>query len=142
MSYNLADFEQHLYDLLSADATIQSLVGSPARIYSRVPQDEIYPYITITEITDNERGSQSLPDGSSIDLTISTWDENSSRIPIQNLQKAIDDVLHRSDVDNCTTGSTLTIMDFHRNSATVLLDPDNKTWHGVQLYTILVGRTT
>lgn len=139
MSYNLADFEQHLYDLLTADATLMGLVSG---VYNRVPQDEPYPYITITDITDNQRGAQDLPEGSLIDLTISVWDENSSRIPVQNIQKRIDEVLHRSEVNNCTTGSTLTIMDFHRISATVLLDPDNKTWHGVQLYEVLVGRTS
>lgn len=138
MSYAIKEFQQHIFDLLTADAT---LMGKVTGVFDHVPQEQAPPFVTIGDITDNDRGNESH-EGNLIDLTVHVWSENSSKIQCMDIQSDVDRILHRSDETDCTTATSLTIMDFHRVSANILKDPDNKTWHGVQVFEILTGRTT
>lgn len=138
MSYALKEIQQHIYDLLTADVT---LMGKITGVFDHVPQEQATPFVTIGDITDNDRGSNFF-EGNLMDLTVNVWDEDASKVDCMDIQADVDRILHRSEVNDCTTGTSLTIMDFHRISANILKDPDNKTWHGVQVFEILTSRTT
>lgn len=135
MSYAVKEFQQHVYDLLTADATLVSKITG---VFDHVPQEQAFPYVTITDITDNDRGNSST-EGNLIDLTVSSWTRGTSKIPCMDIQADIDRILHRSEKNDCDMVS-YGVMDFHRVTATIILDPDGKTWHGIQTFEILLGR--
>lgn len=136
MSHAVLAFQTHIYSLLTGDAT---LMGKITGVYDRVAEGAAFPYVTITDITDNDRGNDTL-EGNLIDLTVSVWSRDFSKVETLDIQADVDRILHRSDVENCTIGTSYNVLDFHRVSSTVLLDPDALTWHGVQTFEVLLGQ--
>lgn len=135
MSFETA-LQAAIYDLLSADTAISSLV---AGVYDDVPQGSDtgssadFPYITIGEAvhtawdTDTSRGDDAS-------ITVHVWSRYPGRAETKQIQGAIYDALHRSNL--AVTGYATVGVDWEQSES--FLDTDGETRHGVQTFRILL----
>jgi hypothetical protein len=139
MTWAPQETQKVIYDLLSTDATLQTLIGGTVgdtRIYDRVPNEKDPPFVTIGDISYSDRGNHTW-EGLTAEVTINVWyrEPNAGRKQVQNIQKRIDELLHKS--EPCIEGWN--IVSFRRSTINILLDPDNITFHGIQKFNLLIG---
>lgn len=141
MSDRTIDLRVALFERLSTDATIQSLVST--RIYDNVPQRTDYPYITISENVVNDysdKGEDDIDpdtDGQEHFPVINVYD----RSPESRGQKKINEILSRvRSLLHCRDlfldGVQLTYLIRYETSF-VRQDPDTTSWHGYARYRAL-----
>ena len=139
MTFAPQEIQKTLYTVLSTDSALQTLLGGGAsdkKVYDRVPQEQTFPFVTIGEIMNVDRGSHNT-EGYSNTITIHVWDQglNAGRKQVQTIQKRIDELLHNQE----PSISGWDVVCFRRSSSNVLIDPDNITFHGVQIFNLLTG---
>lgn len=128
-----------IYEVLSQDAALQTLLGGTAqdkKVYDRVPQEKAFPFVTIGDVTWDERGNQTWEGWKGL-ITINVWyrEPKAGRLGVQLIQKRIDELLHRQ--DPCVEGWN--IVDLRRSSINIVIDPDNITIHGISKYNLYLG---
>lgn len=133
------ELQKAVYGILTADSTLQGLIGGSTgdkKIYDRVPQEKAYPYLTIGDFQSEDRGNHTW-EGIAGTLTINVWyrEPNAGRKQVQNIQKAIDDLLHKAEPS--LNGWNVILM--RRSTRNILIEPDNVTFHGIQTFKIFLG---
>lgn len=81
------ELQKHLFYQLTTNEEVQDEIGSPARVYDRVPDNVVYPFVVIGE-------AKSIPwngvdDGVEHDLKIHSYSKYAGRKEVKNVMSAI-----------------------------------------------------
>lgn len=94
---SLVALQTALASALANAASIQALVGDPARVYDHVPQDATFPYIEIGDVeasADNDKDTNRIV--AQVQINVWTGDEYAGRGSALQIMDAIYGVLHRA----------------------------------------------
>jgi hypothetical protein len=115
----------------------QTLVAAPAltgrlggdRIYSKAPQGQALPYITLgqTVTLDWSTGTE---DGTEHDLTLHIWSRADSAEEVHEIMDAVKAVLH----DRPLSLDDHYLVNLRHEFAEARIDPDGETMHGIVRY--------
>lgn len=133
MAYAPNELQKAVFLALSANSGLTTLLGG-AKIYDFTPDGTAYPYITFNGGDAVDRGSDDS-DGWLHTLELHTWYRGRGRKGVLAIQELIDGILHNQEI----AISGFTNLSFRRDFQTVLVEPDNITYHGVQRFRILTG---
>jgi len=134
MTWLPTETQKAIFAVLSEDEELISLLGSGQRIFDNVPQNMSYPYVTMQIKPWADRANTTW-DGLTGELTIGTWCRAAGDLPVQTIQKRIDELLNNT--DPCIEGGT--VISFRRTMIDILQDPDGVTLHGVQKFNLKIG---
>lgn len=141
------EIQKSIYAKLRADANLYILLArdvqdkSKSAIYDNVPEavdsgsDNVFPYITIGDDTaidwdtDNSQGKEAT-------LTIHSWSRYRGRKEVKEIQGAIYNALHLSNLIITGYHSVLMVSEYSET----LVDPDGLTRHGVQRFRLIVEK--
>lgn len=124
------EMQQAVYAALRADASLQSLISNPVRVYdSTAPQDSDFPYLVIGLGTGDDFDTKNT-DGMDATFEIHTWSQQDGFSETKQIMAAVVDAL--DNVALSVTGHTLALLRFVGSNT--LLDPDAETRHGVQRF--------
>lgn len=135
MTWGPQETQKTIFDTLSNDATLTALLGA-SKIFDHVPDNTPFPFVTIGDMVWEDRGNHTW-DGLTGRLQINVWYRapGRGRKNVQEIQKRIDELLHSQDV--CIDGWD--IISLRRSTLEILIEPDNVTLHGVQIFNLLIG---
>lgn len=85
--------QQAVFTRLGADAALAVLVGS--RIYDEVPRPVVFPYVTLSEMDVQDKGTKS-GDVLELTLTLHVWSLQSGMKETQQILAALRDLLHNA----------------------------------------------
>lgn len=135
MTWAPQELQKTLWTELTADTALMALVTGVFDS-AAVPQNEVFPYVTIGEATFTDRSSHTHR-GFAAEVTIHVWDQsdNRGRKKVQEIQAQIDRLLHT--VNICIDGWN--IINFRQVFVEVIVDADNVTMHGIQRFNLMIG---
>ncbi len=116
-----------VHTALVGDATLQGLIGVPARVYDHVPQDSVFPYVVIGEARAKPFDTATT-DGMDVDLAIHTWSRYRGTKEAKDIMNAVIAVL--DDAGLTVAGHTL--VSLRLVSAETTTAKDGLTRHGTQ----------
>ena len=126
--------QQSLFAALAADATLQSLIGNPARLYDHAPPALTFPYVTFGAVQiapyDDVTGS-----GFEQIVTLDIWSRYRGSKEAKDILAATYDILHRAKLT--VAGADFILCEFH--GASIGLLDDGLTTHAAARYQIAVG---
>lgn len=133
MTWAPTETQKTIYETLTVDLT---LMGMVAGVFDSVPDNQAFPFITLQIKPWTDRGNQQY-EGLSASLTIHVWYRGPGRgdLEVQKIQKRIDELLHNQHL--CIDGWN--IVGLRRSTIDILVDPDNVTLHGVQVFNLMIG---
>ena len=120
--------QRSLYQMLSNAPALTSRLGG-ARIYSKAPQGEALPYITLGQ-TVNLDWSTGTEDGTEHDLTLHVWTSADSAEEVHEIMDAVKAVLH----DRPLSLDDHYLVNLRHQFAEARIDPDGETMHGIVRY--------
>lgn len=120
--------QKALYETLVGDLALQSLLGTPARIFDDVPEETIFPYLTIGEV--RSRDWRGVEGGIEHDLRFHAWSRYAGRQEIKKIMSGVYDVLHDGKLN--LTGQRLVNLRYVFGD--IWRRPDNETYQGVMRY--------
>lgn len=127
--------QPRLYDLLTSDTALTTLLGG-ASVYDYVDDNTAMPYVTIGDIVqDSDFGGHDFS-GFEGEYSIHVWSEAAGRKEAQSILNRIYEILHGRDLRLPAGFNTIS------NRCTfneIVRDPDGKTYHGVQRYSLQTG---
>ena len=106
-----------------------------ASVFDRVPATQAFPYVLIGDDTAID-ASDKLNDGQEITLTLHQYSQAKGRDEVKTLQGECYDLLHNGSLT--VVGWTVRGIEFEYSDT--LVDPDGKTYHGVQRFRLIVDR--
>ena len=120
---------QHsIYRTLSNATALTSLLGG-AGIYSKAPQGQALPYMTLGQ-TVNLDWSTGTDDGTKHDLTLHVWTSAGSAEEVQEIIEAVKTLLH----DQPLSLDEHYLVNLRHEFAEARIDPDGETMHGIVRY--------
>ena len=135
MTWAQQELQKTIYEELTADAPLMALITG---VYdsTSVPEDAVFPYVTIGESPMEDRSNHTWR-GWTSNFVIHTWYQEAGRgrKKVQEIQAAIDLVLHTKDI--CVDGWN--IVSLRAQTVDVIVDNDNVTLHGIQIFNLLLG---
>ena len=141
------EIQKSVYLALRADTNLAGLLAKDVNdktkpaIYDNVPEavdagnDSVFPYVTIGDDTflewdtDNSQGKEAT-------LTIHSWSRYRGRKEVKEIQGAIYNVLHLSNLNITGYYSVLMLSEYSET----LVDPDGLTRHGVQRFRLIMEK--
>ena len=124
--------QQAVYAALTAAPAIKALIGDPARLFDHVPAETAFPYLCFGAADAADWSNKSF-NGCEAEITLHAWSRARGGREAKLILDAVHAVLH--DANLAVTGHNLALLRFR--NATVLLDEDGLTWHGVARYRAL-----
>lgn len=139
MTWAPQEFQKIVYETLSSDSQLQTLLNgtvSDKKIYDNVPENKVYPYVTIGDGIFEDRSNQSWR-GWQSSPQINVWYRGPGRgkKAVQDIQARIDFLLNNIDV--CVDGWNIIV--FKCQTVDVVIEQDNVTLHGVQIFNLMLG---
>lgn len=119
---------------LKASTDLQSIIGSPIRLYQDVPPNPVFPYITIGDDQNVPDLAQGL-DGSEIYLTINVWSRASGYSECKKIGASIKACFP---VDTGLSLSENRCLLIERRNEQHMMDQDTITAHGIYTFRALV----
>ena len=120
---------------LGASSALAAHLGSPSRIYDRVPEDAVFPLLTIGEsrIRPLDGHDQAMEH----DIRLNAWSRWGGRKELREIADAVHDALHDADftVDGIDVISTRFVF------ADMFRQPESDTYQAVMRYRIVTDRT-
>ena len=116
--------QQAIYGALLADTGLSALVAS--RIYDDVPQDVIFPYVTLGEVTVREWSTAS-DIGAEHSLVLHAWSRSHGRKEVKEILGAINNSLDRA----ALTVADFQLINLQFVSADMRREEDGETYHGI-----------
>ena len=116
-----------LYDILTDALSVQ--------VYDQPSGDAAYPYVTVGESTVVDDSTKTAS-GQEHTVTIHAWDQGGGRQSVKEILAQVYDALHRKSIPVAGHNLVLCHFDF---ASTVALDIDDKTYHGVHRYRIVMS---
>lgn len=130
-----------IYDRLSEDDDLLTLLGGTAKIYDYVPQNTSFPYITMNISPWEDRGNHTN-EGFSCTFQIDVWYQpggssyhGRGNYRIQQIQKRVDELLHKYNLS--VSGWNTLIL--RRSLVDIITDQDGVTKHGIQQFKLYLG---
>ena len=130
---SLAALQDAIYAALAGSATVQALIGGPARLYDHVPEDAAFPYVELGEVSARRFDSTSRS-GLDCALTLNVWSRYGGRREAKQILDAIYGVLHDGSLSVAGNAHVLTSF----QSAETRRDADGLTYHGIARYRVIV----
>lgn len=115
-----------IHAALSADITVQSILGTPARLYDHPPKDPIYPYLSYGPMRSEDIGGDDSP-MTAHSLTLHLWSRYSGRAETLSGLSAISGAL---EVENISL-NTANLISSHIFFTDNFRAPDGRTLHGI-----------
>lgn len=135
MTWAPTEIQKTIYETLSTDETLLSMVTG---IFDSgaIPEYTQFPYITIGNAPLEQRSNHTWR-GWRSDLQIDVWYQESGRgrKKVQEIQAQIDALLDNKDI--CIDGWN--IVNLRTQMVDVIIDSDNVTLHGIQIFNLLLG---
>jgi len=141
------EIQKSVYLALRASTNLSALLAkdvndkTKSAIYDNVPEavdagnDSVFPYVTIGDDTALEWDTDTSV-GKEATLTIHSWSRYRGRKEVKQIQGAIYDVLHLSNL--IITGYYSILM--RSEYSETLVDPDGLTRHGVQRFRLIMEK--
>jgi hypothetical protein len=132
MTDALFNAQNALYTALAASGAIQSLLGSPPRVYDHVPPGANFPYIAFGAIsvqphdTKTEIGFEQI-------LTLDIWSRYRGSKEAKDIMQACYDALHRATLS--VSNEVFLLSEFH--SADLVLESDGLTYRAAARFSII-----
>jgi len=139
MTWAPTEAQKTIYQTLAGDATLQALLGtttSNPKVFDHIPDNQPFPYVKLSIKPMADRGNEDW-DGVSFSYDIHSYVQgtNLGDLKVQQIQARVDELLHTKDI--CIDGWNIIV---HRRSVVNILDePDGRTKHGVQTFTLFLG---
>lgn len=131
MSDALFAVQDAVYVLLAGNASMQALLGAPARIYDHAPPDAAFPFVTLgaaeAQAWDDKTGF-----GARQIMALHVWSRYRGRKEALAILNAVHALLHYG---NLTVTGHNAVACRWRDSA-IMLDDDGLTYHGIAHYQI------
>jgi hypothetical protein len=128
--------QQTLYDAIAGDATIVQMVAD--RVFTNPPKGmglaQEYPRIRIGERNIGDFSSHTH-NGFNGYVVIHAWSQADNDVEVTAILERLYALLHTRNL-GITTNETI---NFRCTENTVALEPDGKTFHGIQRYSLLLG---
>ena len=136
MTWAPRELQKTLWDILHLDATIISLGVTGVFDSTSVPEEQPFPFITVGDNPMDNRSNHTNR-GWSSSVTIHVWYQEAGRgrKKVQEIQARIDELLNT--VDICVDGWN--IVNLRAQFVDVIVDIDNVTLHGIQIFNLLLG---
>lgn len=136
MTWAPQELQKILYTTLNGDTTLQTLLGGVNKVYDHVPQDSVYPYITLQPLPFTDRGNFTF-EGFSCEYQINVWYRAPGRgmKSVQDIQARIDALLHK--VSLCV--DSWNVVNTRRTFIDIVVQDDNVTLQGIQRFNLLLG---
>jgi hypothetical protein len=135
MTWAPQELQKTIYDTLTSDTTLMALITG---VYdsTAVPEYTSFPYVTIGDGPFEDRGNHTW-EGWTVPVTIHVWyqEEGRGRKKVQEIQAEIYRLLHKQDI--CVDGWN--IVNLRIQTVDVIIDSDNVTLHGIQIFNLLLG---
>lgn len=133
MTTSLFAVQESIYGALTSSTALQSLLGSPARLYDMVPPAANFPYVTFGDVVVREFDTKDQ-NGFEQSLVLHVWSRYRGRKELKQIIQTIYDVLHNASLT--VTGANYVSCLFQ--SASTLQENDGLTLHGILRYRIIV----
>ena len=133
MTWAPTEAQKSIFEVLSTDSALTTLLGG-AKVYDNVPDNTAYPYVVLYILPFIDRGNHTL-EGLECELQVSVWHQERGNLPIQNIQKRIDELLHLA--EPCIDGWNITGL--RRTFVDIVTDTDNITKQGIQRFKLMIG---
>ena len=128
--------QQKLYDIIGGDPTIVSIVAG--RVFTNPPKGmgvpQEYPRIRIGERTIGDFSSHTH-NGFDGYVVIHAWSQADTDVEVTAILNQLYALLHTKNL-GISTNETI---NFRCTENRVALEPDGKTFHGIQRYSLLLG---
>lgn len=139
MTWAPTETQKAIYALLNGDSTLRTLCGKAsgvAFVFDHVPENQVFPYISIFEMPFDDRGNHTK-EGFESEFQVSVFYQDPKRgnKAVQDIQARIDALLHK--VNICVAGWN--VISMRRTTIEILLEDDNVTRHGVQRFRLRLG---
>lgn len=129
MNAGLFAVQDALYTALAAEPALQLYLGNPARIYDHVPPDASFPFLTCGAVQ-AESYDTSDHQGLSQQMVLHVWSRERGRKETKLILDALYQKLHLGSLT--ISGQKLLLCRFR--SASIELDDDGLTYHGIAIY--------
>lgn len=126
------ELQKAIFVKLSASTELSDIIGT--RLLDHVPDNyDVFPFVTIGEdvLTNWDDDTQN---GFDVSVTIHVWSRYPGRKETKEIQGIIYSQLHQQDLTITGYNHVLT----NQTNQTTTLDPDGKTYHGVQELNVLL----
>ncbi|HEU0118813.1 MAG TPA: DUF3168 domain-containing protein [Alphaproteobacteria bacterium] len=136
MTDALFSVQEAVLSALTASSEVQSVLGSPARVYDHVPVGAVFPYAVFGPLhiapydTKTEIGFEQI-------VTLNIWSRYRGAKEVKDIFQAIYDTLHRATLS--VAGEVFLSCEFH--SADIMPDSDGLTYQGEVRYAIITQTT-
>lgn len=136
MTWAPSELQKTIYETLTGDAPLMALLAGGVFDSAAIPEYTQFPYVTIGEAPMDQRSNHTWR-GWRADVTIHVWYQEAGRgrKKVQEIQAEIDRLLNN--VDICVDGWN--IVNLHLKFVDVIVDNDNVTMHGIQIFNLLLG---
>lgn len=126
------EIQKAVYATLAANAGVKALIGDPARVYDRVPDNFAFPYVTIgdDQIIDD---SNSCADAFEVFCSVHVWSRAVGRIEAKTIGAAV-----REALDSQLSITGFTVAEWRAQPARYFVEPDGLTTHGVLVFRYLI----
>jgi len=135
MTWAPRELQKTIYETLTGDVTLMALINGVFDSTS-VPEEQTFPFVTIGE-NPLEIRSNYTTRGWSSQMTIHVWYQEAGRgrKQVQAIQAEIDRLLDQQNI--CVDGWN--IVGLRAQFVDVIVDTDNVTLHGIQIFNLLLG---
>lgn len=121
-----------IYELLQGDSTLETYVVD--RVYDHVPDQSLYPFVRIGEENFEHWGAHDV-EGFIGYFDIHTWTQGEGMKTCKKIQARIYQLLHNIDL-SLSGHKTVSLLS---GTTTTMLDPDGRTFHGVNRFNLILG---
>ncbi|MEM7397826.1 MAG: DUF3168 domain-containing protein [Pseudomonadota bacterium] len=125
------DLQRSIYQTLSDATALTARLGGP-RIFSKPPQGNALPYITLGQ-TVNLDWSTGTEDGTDHDLTLHIWTSADSAEEVHAIMDTVKTLLH----DRPLSMEDHYLVNLHHEFAEARIDPNGEMMHGIVRYRAL-----
>ncbi len=128
----LFNAQSAMFAALAANGTLQSLLGTPPRVYDHVPPGAVFPYTVFGAITVHPYDTKTETGFEQI-ITLDIWSRYRGSKEAKDILQACYDALHRAVL---TVSSEIFLLaEFH--SADLALESDGITYHAAARFSII-----
>ena len=126
---------QGIYARLAATDEIKDLLGDPPRLYDAVPEDTVFPYLTLGEA--RRRAVDGAPGAEEHDLRLHAWSRYYGRREAREILAAVHAALQDAALD---LGPDYRLVSLRYRFGDIFEQPDNQTFHSAMRFRAVTER--
>jgi len=136
MTDALLSAQTAVFNTLAASGAVQTLLGSPPRIYDHVPPGAAFPYIVFGAISVHPNDTKTEIGFEQI-ITLDIWSRYRGSKETKDILQAAYDALHRATLT--VSGEVFLLCEFH--SADLVLENDGITYRAAARFSLMTQTT-